>query len=242
MVLGIISVHYSRNIYLKINCIFNTLVLPTMYITNDLVESLYFDFYTLTFCYATVIPLLIIFLTCTFVWPLNIIAVLGAGTEYHTLIDIYEEKNCYLYTYCLMYYYSTCSKNHGTKQMNKRNLQTLVYIATVKRSLLQLSQMLFLLQSTERFFFLILFLHPSYTNLLSLELEINFENENVCYNYLQHTHLWYSQNYMIIPYWKSSFFLRAKQWCFCMEVYIHFDSHIGVISTSSVSNCSPVRK
>lgn len=148
MVLGIISVHYSRNIYLKINCIFNTLVLPTMYITNDLVKSLYFDFYSLTFCYATVIPLLIIFLTCTFVWPLNIIAVLGAGTKYHTLIDICEEKNCNLYTYCLMHYYLTCSKNHGTKQMNKRNLQTLVYIATVKRSLLQLSQMLFLLQST----------------------------------------------------------------------------------------------
>lgn len=156
MVLGIISVHYSRNIYLKINCIFNTLVLPTMYITNDLVESLYFDFYSLTFCYATVIPLLIIFLTCTFVWPLNIIAVLGAGTKYHTLIDICEEKNCNLYTYCLMHYYLTCSKNHGTKQMNKRNLQTLVYIATVKRSLLQLSQMLFLLQSTylRKIFFL----------------------------------------------------------------------------------------
>lgn len=64
---GIISVHYSRNIYLKINCICNTLVLPTMYITNDLVLSIYFDFYSLTFCYATVIPLLIMLLACTFV-------------------------------------------------------------------------------------------------------------------------------------------------------------------------------
>lgn len=49
-----------------------------------------------------------------------------------------------------------------------------------------------------------LFLHPSSINLLSLELEINLENENVCYNYFQHNYLWYSQNYMIIPYWKSS--------------------------------------
>lgn len=40
----------------------------TNHVHNNYLElSLHFDFYSLTFCYATVIPLLIIFLTCTFV-------------------------------------------------------------------------------------------------------------------------------------------------------------------------------
>lgn len=61
-----------------------------IYITND--STVNFDFYSLTFCYAAVIPLLVIFLTITSVRALQIMAVLGAGTKYHALIDIYEEK------------------------------------------------------------------------------------------------------------------------------------------------------
>ena len=61
---------------------------------RNFVLPVYFDFFSLTFCYATVIPLLIIFLARTFIWPLNIIAVLGAGAKYHTLINIYKKKNC----------------------------------------------------------------------------------------------------------------------------------------------------
>lgn len=63
---------------------------------------IYYNFSSLTFCYTTVIPLLIIFLTCTFVWPFNVIAMLGAGTEYHTLIDICERNKCSLWIYSLI--------------------------------------------------------------------------------------------------------------------------------------------
>lgn len=86
VILRIISVCYSRNIYLKTIFICKLSVLPTTLITNALVLSIYFC--NLTFCFTTVIPFLIIFLTCTSVWPFNIIAVLGAGTKYHTLIDV----------------------------------------------------------------------------------------------------------------------------------------------------------
>lgn len=97
---------------------------------------------------------------------------------------------------------------------------------------------------SQRFF--ILFLHLSYINLLSSDLEINFENENICHNYLQHSYLWYCQSYIISPYWKKPqcipFCLRAKDGNFCLQVYVHFDSPTKVISTFFASCCSPVKK
>lgn len=74
--------------------------------------------------------------------------------------------------------------------------------------------MLFPLQSTYLKEFFILVLYHLFVNLSSLELESNFENENMCYSYVQHTFLCYSQNYMIILIGKAplyKFFLRAKK-------------------------------